>query len=450
MSRKRLLACASAAALGFAGLAHAAEPPPRRLTPPPRGQATADAAQAQATARRLPPRPTLRSSIDETGLRAPLNTAYQPIGMRAGGFIVYPSARAQVAYDSNIYASKTNPKGDILFIFHPIVRVLSNWSQHALDFTVEAISNLHGSYGSENTFDYALAVDARADVVRGTSIAPRVAYTRRTEQRGSASDPGNAAEPTRYTVFDAGIAFEQRLSRMWASFSSVLTKINYDPTKLIGGTTRTNQDREYNQLTGDIRIGLDPSPNTALYLRGAFNDVDYALDPPTAINNRDSSGFEFGAGADLRIQQPLHGNVFIGYRQQSYKPPLKDISGFVYNADLVWEATRLSQIRLFAASTIEQPIFVNSSGVVEQTIGLGLRHMLLPNIRAGLQGSFVHDDFRGAGRTDNGWDLDLRLDYLMSRRFGFGFGYRYQRRNSSDPLFDFSRNIFFAELRADF
>ena len=33
--------------------------------------------------------------------------------------------------------------------------------------------------------------------------------------------------------------------------------------------------------------------------------------------------------------------------------------------------------------------------------------------------------------------------------FTFGFGYRYQTRNSSDNLFDFSRNIFFAELRAD-
>lgn len=449
MSRKAtFLGCVAAGSLGLAAIAHAAEPPPRRLAPPTANEA-AQTAQAQQTARRLPKRPTLRSSIDETGLRAPLGTAYEPIGIRAGSFIVYPSMSGQFAYDDNIYARKTNVKGDFIAVFHPIVRVLSNWSQHALDLTVEAIGSFHGRFGSENTTDFAFAADGRVDVLRDTTVSPRLAFAQRTEARGGATDPGNAARPTNYSVLDVAAAFERRVSQLWGNFTAAWSSYSYDPVRLNNGTTRSNKDREYNRWAADMRVGYDLTPDTALYLRAAYNDVDYGLKPPAVTENRDSSGFEIGLGADLRITQPLHGNLFVGYRQQSFVKPLHDISGMVYSADILWEATRLTQVRLFGESTIEQPNFTGTSGIVEQSIGLGVRHMLLPNIRAGFQAAYVSDMFRGANRTDHGWDLDLRLDYLMNRTMGFGFGYRRQSRNSSNSLFDFNRDVYFAELRAD-
>ena len=450
MSRKaRLLGCIAAASFALATFAQAAEPPPRRLTPPPVGQAAADAAQAQATARRLPRRPTLRSSIDETGLRAPFGTAYEPLGIRAGSFIIFPTMTGQLAYDDNIYASNTNTKGDFLFVFHPIIRVLSNWSQHALDLTAEAIGSFHGQYGSENTRDFSFAADGRIDVLRDTTVSPRLAYAEHTEQRGTSTDPGNAARPTTYGVFDMAVAFERRVARLWGNVTAAWSDTSYDPVRLNNGTLRNNKDRNYSRWSADLRAGYDVTPDTSAYLRATYNNIDYGLKPPAVTENRDSSGFEIGAGADLRIMQPLHGNLFVGYRQQNFVKPLRDISGFVYSADLLWEATRLTQVRLFGESTIQQPNFAGTSGVVEQSIGLGIRHMLLPNVRAGFQAAYVRDSFRGSSRTDDGWDIDLRLDYLMTRKVAFGFGWRTQSRNSSTPLFNFDRNIFFAELRAD-
>src|SRR5690625_5303426 len=50
-----------------------------------------------------------------------------PIGVRAGAFMIYPKARLSGLYDDNIYATRNNREDDFITTVNPGVRAEYNW-----------------------------------------------------------------------------------------------------------------------------------------------------------------------------------------------------------------------------------------------------------------------------------------------------------------------------------
>jgi hypothetical protein len=63
---------------------------------------------------------------------------YDPIGLRAGSFFLYPTLDLGGLYDDNVYATRRGTESELAATVTPNVRVLTNWNRHQLSFDLGA------------------------------------------------------------------------------------------------------------------------------------------------------------------------------------------------------------------------------------------------------------------------------------------------------------------------
>ena len=69
----------------------------------------------------------------------------EPLGVRAGGFLIFPKVELGTSYDDNVFATENNEEGDFLFQVLPTVTVESDFNRHLLSFSAGAnVGSLSG------------------------------------------------------------------------------------------------------------------------------------------------------------------------------------------------------------------------------------------------------------------------------------------------------------------
>src|SRR2546430_17302073 len=66
-----------------------------------------------------------------------------PLGMRAGSFLIYPRLGLQEVYNDNIFAAESNEQGDFITLVRPQLDVRSDWTNHAVDLHAGATIGRH-------------------------------------------------------------------------------------------------------------------------------------------------------------------------------------------------------------------------------------------------------------------------------------------------------------------
>ena len=156
MLTRKLLACAAVSALAGSP-AHAGEAAP---SPPPDDTAVYNADGSVSIA--LPP-----FSVPNS-VRNRSRPQYDAPGIRIGSFVLRPSLNAGVAYNSNVFSTQTNQKSDLDWEFSPVLRFVSNFSRHALEFLLQTRSLFYQQHSSENITDLTASANGRIDVLRST------------------------------------------------------------------------------------------------------------------------------------------------------------------------------------------------------------------------------------------------------------------------------------------
>ena len=62
-----------------------------------------------------------------------------PLGMRAGSFLIYPRLGLQETYNDNIFAVESDEQDDFITLVRPQLDVRSDWTNHAVDLRAGAI-----------------------------------------------------------------------------------------------------------------------------------------------------------------------------------------------------------------------------------------------------------------------------------------------------------------------
>lgn len=366
---------------------------------------------------------------------------YDPVGVRAGAFTVFPEASVTGTFDDNIFATDTNTESDFITTLAARVSAASNWSRHSLNLRAGLAQQLYADNNDEDRFDWDVGGDGRIDITRDTNIGAGLSYAELNEDRSAPNAIGLAAEPTEYSLFQANVALNHRFNRITSGFGATYADYDYDTVPLIGGGTLNQDFRDREEYTQFVRLGYDVSPDTNVYVRGTLNQREYDQKPPAVALNRDSDGYAVVGGADFRLTNLAQGGVYVGYQSQEFDDPtLSDIDGLAYGANIDWYVTSLTTIRLEAASTIEETITVGASGFTDSSVGLRIDHELMRNIIIGGNASFSNQDFEGVVRDDDTIRAGVGVDYLLNNNFSLRLGYNYTNRDSTVSTLDFTRN----------
>jgi hypothetical protein len=380
------------------------------------------------------------------GVKDRQRPAYDAIGFDMGGFRLFPAFTLGVGFDDNVTAAPSSELDSVTISPIGELELVSEWSRHflGLQLVTDNIYYKNDGLEEEDKNDFLVSGTGRLDVSSRTRLDGNLSYGILTEDRGSANTPGAAAEPVDFNRFDASVGIGHRFNRLGVGAGFRFTDFDYDNVSLIGGGTGNQDQRDRKVLQYRAEAGYEFSPGYEAIVRGTYNTREY--DTQFMGVNRDSDGYEFGAGMRFELTKLIAGEVFAGYLEQDYDA-LADIDGVSYGIDLEWYITQLTTISVYGKREVEETTGAVSSGYLVTRAGANVDHELLRNLILSAGFGWENNDYEGSARDDDILTGSIGAEYLMNRNIHLGFGYTYKERDSNITTLDYDRNRVGASLR---
>jgi hypothetical protein len=384
-------------------------------------------AAPMALAQQPAPEPERNVTVEER--RRP---QFDPLGIRAGGFLVFPSLQVSGEYDSNVFATEKKAEDDVGLLVRPRINVVSQWSRHALNALLFGDFGLYEEFDENNYQDFGASLKGRLDITRNDVLFGELTLARRHEGRES---PEAVGSRDLVTYFDGltRLGYRRDFNLVYFVVGGSVDRKDFDEQDL-------NEDRrDLIDLTGDLRIGYKVSPRFNLFVQGDYTIIRYDNDSGV---DRDSKGFGVSAGTEVDITGILFGEARVGYIRRDYDDDTLDtVSGPGGSAKLTWNVTGLTSLIFEADSGIVETTQGGASAKLQSNISGEVQHELLRNLILIGRLGFTRDDFRGIDRTDNTYRARLGARYLLNRNLSVDVGYDFATRDSDVNGADYDRHI---------
>jgi hypothetical protein len=375
---------------------------------------------------------------------------FDPLGIRAGAFIILPSVGVSAVVDDNVLATESSADGDLIAVVHPVIEVRSHMNNHAIKLTADGSAGRYMTQSSEDYEDFRVLAEGRLDVLRTTRLFGRLGYERLHEDRSS-PDEGDGRKPVIYTVATAGLAGEHVFNRLGLRLEGNVRQLDFDDATTVSGATVNHDDRDRNIYTAVFRAGYELAPEYEGFARVTYNIRDYDAAVDDLGIDRNSKGYEVALGAAADFSGVTFGEVFLGYLSQDYDDAsLNTISGFTYGASVTWNASKLTTYKLLAKRWVKETTQTGASGVLATSIGASVDHELLRSLLFHAELTVARDDYEGLAREDDYVMAGLGARYMLGRHYALAADWRFAWRDSSVSGADYARNIFTVRLELQY
>lgn len=372
---------------------------------------------------------------------------YDAVGVRVGSFFFFPSLELTPTWDSNIFSTTSNRKSDLVMIISPEIAVRSNWRRHELNFGARADIGRYIKNGNENYEDASIVANGRLDVRRDEFAFAGVRWAPRHEDRGS-PDAVFGIRPTKFWGYEGLVGYQRRFNRVTARAQVFYRYLDYRDTPVLGGAIINNDDRDRHELTGTGRVAVRLSPRFQVFGEGNYYYVNYANPLDDALLDRDNHGFGINGGVIIELGSKLFGEVFAGFRRQTYEDALlSTISGVSGGVLLTWNPTGLTTVKGTLVRSIEQTTLVGASGFFSTQARVSVDHELRRNIILSAFASFQQDDYQGISRDDKWYRAGVHARYLLNRYFRGTLGYEFTHRQSNIGNQSFTRHLLIVSIK---
>jgi len=371
---------------------------------------------------------------------------YDPVGVRMGGFMLYPELGIQQSYNSNVYSTSSNEQGDFITAIEPSLDLRSNWNNHALNLHADSSVVRYWDNDDENYTDYTLSADGRVDVLRDLRLLAGAGYQIRHEPRYSPDNQGGV-EPTEYSITGANLGVEKEFNRLSFRVDGQTERYEYDNVRTAAGAVIDQSGRDRDQHQIGLRTGYEIAPLRKVYLLTNYYLREY--DNLTGGFNRDSDGYLIGAGTQYDLTGLVFLDAYAGYRRQDYKDArLTTMDGWASGIKVTWNVTPLTTITGTLDRDIRETTLTNASGYFHTRAEVRADHELLRNLILTASLGYENDDFQGISRNDDYTLAGLGAKYLINRNFSLSGGYGYRSRDSNVTGSDFDENVVMVRLGA--
>ena len=377
---------------------------------------------------------------------------FDPIGVRVGGFILYSDVDVQGSYNSNVFYTQNNAKGDFITAVNPSVDLKSNWNVHSLNFHADLDDVRYAKYTQNNFFDWTVGSDGRLDIYNDARLFAGAGYAIRHLPLYSPNNIPGTQAPVQYSDTSANLAGEKEFNRLSFRLDTNFDRYSYWDaviTPQAGGGISRQSLEDYNETKVGLKTSYELVPGRSLYLLTAGDWRNYDNTRDLFGFNRTSSGYTVAVGAKYDITGVTFLDGYIGYRQQSYSDArLSTMTGPAAGLQVTWNVTRLTTLTGSVTRDIQETILQNSSGYFSTLAQVKVDHELLRNLLLNGSLGYENDQFNGIGRTDNYYLAGVGAKYLISHNFWISGGYNYAHRNSSVAGTNFDDHIISARISA--
>jgi hypothetical protein len=374
---------------------------------------------------------------------------FEPLGVRAGSFLLRPAIDLTGGYDSNP-ARTTGGAGSALAVVAPELLVRSDWQRHALN------ADIRGSYTAyDRTFTPDLdrpffdsKIVGRIDVSRDSRIDLENRFRVTTDNPGSPNLQAGLAKLPINTTLGGTVGAAQRFNRLELGVKGSIDRTVYQDSTLTDGTTTSNADRNFNQYAGVLRGSYEMTPGVRPFVEAGRDTRIHDLAVDRTGAERDSDGTTVRVGTTYELTRLLTGEASIGYTARTYADPtLPDLRGLIYDASLVWTASALTKVTLLAKSTVEETTLAGVSGTLSRSVIVQVDHAFRRWLTGTLKLGFGTDDYVGSPREDDRYTASGAITYKLTREVQIKGEFRRDWLKSTAVGADYTANIFLLGLR---
>jgi hypothetical protein len=383
---------------------------------------------------------------------------YDPLGIRIGSFLAFPSVGLGETYDSNVFATSNNTKSDFYTTVSPSIAVRSDWNVHALGFSASSNTKRYASHVSENVTNFAVRADGRLDILRNIYAQGGASYQLLHEDRSS-PDSVNGKNPVEFHVTSANLSYIHEPGRLGARIDGTVDSYSYNNATASSGATIQQHDRDRLVYAVAPRISYEIVPGYHAFTKLTGNERDYVQKFDSRGFQRSSRGWEVDVGTAIDLTHVVNGEVFAGYLSQYYDDSrLATDSGFAFGGNLLWNVTQLTSLRATMSRSVEETTQfatinaanVNASGYLQSAIKLAVEHELLRNVLLSGYVDYINADYQGITRTDDQYDANIGGRYLLNRNLSATADLTYSSRSSNVSGVGYDRVVGILGLRAGF
>ena len=365
----------------------------------------------------------------QTGDGSTTNSRYDALGIRYGGFTVYPSLRVTSTYDDNIF-NRPQRVNDLFVAVRPELAVQSNWRNNRLDFNVNGTITRFASVTSQNTEQFSARAEGALDVTRALQLTGAGQFSREIEPRGTSGDIFVGGKPIAYYRTFGTIGAQQQLGRFRFNVGATLNSYHYEDTRS-DGEVLAQGTRNYQNRSGNLRVGYEIGPSLVAFVSGSVNRSIYHRSPAGSLD-RNSSGYAVLGGIGFGLSDLLNGEVGLGFIRQNFRDVrFPDVSGLNYSAALHWRPTPLVTINGTLARAIERTLFLNAAGIIETTGTVTVDYEVRRDWLLRLTGTYVDSIFRGFDRRDHRVGGGATIRYLVNEYLALSLAADHRRQRSA-------------------
>lgn len=339
---------------------------------------------------------------------------YEPIGIKVGNFVFFPELELGTSWYSNVLRSP-NPESDWALDVLPSMRLVSNWSRHAVEFRTAGDLSYFSTLDSENDKGFLVEGRGRLDLTRRSHVQALLSHELSQESR-SALDARSAGTRANQTVDRGEATVNHRFNRLSLQLRGSVSDYAYGDVVNLG-VTSSNSDRDYTAYEEAVRAAWEFKPTLSAFGEVAVNQRDFDRNAASDNINRSSNGERYRLGLAFgNTGKILRGELSFGYGIQTPEDSrLRAIDGLIIDANTTWRATDATSILFNARTDISETTTSNVGESLYRYFGIEARHAFQRHIIGSAGLSYATQNSGDGAIDDREIRATLGIDYYLNR-----------------------------------
>ncbi len=373
---------------------------------------------------------------------------YQPLGINAGNYLIFPSVAVRSSYDDNVFSENQGGEGGWRFEVAPSVVFSSRLPRHVLDLIVSA-RHVEFSHPEQESFtDGSVYLRGRLDINHAQALFGHMLSSLEHEELGSEEADRQARDPISYWRNRAELGFIRDAGRLALRAGVKAEQFDYNDVDGFDGSNIDQDFRDNTTFSGNVKLTYRFSPGYKLKTQFRVRHVE---NEGTATIDRDSTGYDVLAGLDFEYSPLLKFYLLGGFEHIGFeKENLDDFNALIYRAQLQWLPTQLMTVYLGAERYSSVTGYEDSSVRLDTAFDARVEYEIWRNLIFKASARFAISDYVGSGREDEALLAGVGLEYLVNRNLNLTLDYDYRERFSSVDEFDYQGSKYTVGLKMKF
>jgi hypothetical protein len=355
-----------------------------------------------------------------------LHPEYEPLGIRVGGFMVYPSLDESTFYNSNV--NGTPNSGSFGLHTSGVVSALSNWNRNNLDVSVGVDNYQFFSFPSERYTDW--NVGAAGGYTIDDNPLTVGYYHDSYHQLGVGIATVQSETPVSDQVDSARIGYTFNFSRLAVSPVISFSAYQYGTATVLGEPVDLRSlDRNVVAASVTNRYSLSDEGGLLLVLQGfASRFPNQQPGQPT----NDSNSFMLLGGFDYQSENVWRYRMLLGVEVREFESSqFPTHTAPVAEGSVTWQPTGLTTVTGSLSRLIEDPQSAETNGYVLTQGRIELAHELERNVIIGGTANIALVQYlQGSSQTNV--SIGANVQWLINRNVRLTGGVSYSKQLGSN------------------